>query len=313
MVLAISTMLFLVLTGAIVYYGYRAYAKPARILDQIEAADRRGGVAPTEDHMPAHPYQVTTVLQWVGEKLPKSPEQSSATSRLLHMAGFRSEAALPIYRGARVVALGLALAVAYAVLRGTDLPRLLRLGGTAGAGLAAYMGSALVLDELVKRRKDRLRYALPDALDLLVVCVESGLGLDQAIAKVTAELAIAHPDISSEFSIVSLEMRAGSDRATALRNLASRTGEPEIRKFTALLIQTDRFGTSLANSLRTHANFMRVRRRNEAEERAAKLGVKLTFPVFFFILPSIMIVAAGPGVLRLFKDLLPALRGAGSS
>jgi tight adherence protein C len=190
---------------------------------------------------------------------------------------------------------------------------MIKIGGTIAAGMAAYMGAALVLDELVKRRRDKLRYALPDALDLLVVCVESGLGLDQAIAKVTSELSITHPDISNEFSLVSLEMRAGSDRATALRNLGTRTGETELRKFTALLIQTDRFGTSLAHSLRTHANFMRIRRRNEAEERAGKLGVKLTFPVFFFILPSIMIVAAGPGVLRLFKDLLPALRGAGGA
>jgi tight adherence protein C len=104
-------------------------------------------------------------------------------------------------------------------------------------------------------------------------------------------------------------MRAGKRRAEALRNLAQRTGEPELRKLTAILIQSDRFGTSMADALRTHSEFMRVRRRQEAEERAAKVGVKLVFPIFFFILPSIMVVAAGPGILQVFKYLFPMMKG----
>jgi tight adherence protein C len=263
--------------------------------------------------VPAHSFQITTVLQWIGEKLPRSPEESSLTRRLLGMAGFKSDSALAIYQGIRVVAVALAVSAAYLALRQTHFAAVIRMIGTVAAGFAVYMGSSVVLDELVKLRKERLRYSLPDALDLLVVCVESGLGLDQAIAKVTAELAMTHRDISSELGLVTLEMRAGSDRSTALRNLAARTGEDEIRKLTALLIQTDRFGTSMAESLRTHANFMRVRRRHEAEERAGKLSVKLTFPIFFFILPAIMIIAGGPAVLRLFKELLPALRSAGGA
>jgi tight adherence protein C len=311
MALIISAALFIFLLAAISLYGYRAYARPARVLDQIGSA--AGPSVPSDGVRlsPAGTFHITAALQWVGEKLPKSPEQSSVTRRLLGMAGHRSDAALAIYAGARMAAVVTAVVVAFITLQQTRIAPAVRIGGTAAAGFAVFMASSIVLEQLVKIRKEKLRFALPDALDLLVVCVESGLGLDQALARVTAELTITHPEISNEFSLVSLEMRAGADRSTALRNLASRTGEEEIRKLTALLIQTDRFGTSLAESLRTHANFMRVRRRHEAEERAGKLGVKLTFPIFFFILPSIMVIAAGPGILKLFKELLPALRHTG--
>jgi len=139
--------------------------------------------------------------------------------------------------------------------------------------------------------------------------VEAGLGLDQALQNVGRELAGSHPELSDELGLVTLEMRAGKRRAEALRNLAQRTGEPELRKLTAILIQSDRFGTSMAEALRTHSEFMRTRRRQDAEERAAKVGVKLVFPIFFFILPSIMVVAAGPGILQVFKYLFPLMKG----
>jgi tight adherence protein C len=162
----------------------------------------------------------------------------------------------------------------------------------------------------VSRRQEKIKFSLPDALDLLVVCMEAGLGLDQAMVNVSRELEITHPEICQEFNLVSLEMRAGKRRTEALKNLASRAGEPELRKLVATLVQADRFGASIADSLRTHADFMRVRRRQEAEERAAKVGVKLVFPIFFFILPSMLVVAAGPGLLALFKHLFPLMRTA---
>jgi len=143
-----------------------------------------------------------------------------------------------------------------------------------------------------------------------VVSVEAGLGLDQAIMNVSRELLTTHREISEELSLVNLEMRAGKRRADALRNLADRTGEPELRKLVSILIQSDRFGTSMGESLRTHSDFMRVRRRQEAEERAQG-RVKLVFPIFFFILPSMMVVAAGPGLLQLFKHLFPMMKDFG--
>ena len=164
-----------------------------------------------------------------------------------------------------------------------------------------------VLEKKVAKRQDTLRLSLPDALDLLVVAVEAGLGLDQAMQYVGRELQWSHPELSEELSLVQLEMRAGKRRSEALRNLAERTGESEIKKLVAILIQNDRFGTSMGESLRNHSDFLRVRRRQEAEERAGKVGVKLVFPIFFFILPSMMLVAAGPGILQIFKYLFPMM------
>jgi tight adherence protein C len=178
-------------------------------------------------------------------------------------------------------------------------------------GIAGYFAPGFILERMVAARQTRIRLSLPDALDLLVVCVEAGLGLDQAIHNVSQELRSTHKDISEELGLVTLEMRAGKQRAEALRNLADRTGEPELRKLVAILIQADRFGVSVADSLRTHSDFMRVRRRQEAEERAAKVGVKLVFPIFFCIMPSMMLVTAGPGVLQLFRNLYPMMQNFG--
>jgi len=141
----------------------------------------------------------------------------------------------------------------------------------------------------------------------MVVSIEAGLGLDMAMQHVARELQLSHPELSEEMTLVTLEMRAGKRRADALRNFAERTGESEIRKLIAILIQSDRFGTSMGESLRTHSDFLRTRRRQEAEERAGKVGVKLVFPIFFFILPSMLCVAAGPGILQIVKYLFPMM------
>jgi tight adherence protein C len=135
--------------------------------------------------------------------------------------------------------------------------------------------------------------------------------LDQAINSVSKELHDTHKDLSEELGLVTLEMRAGKRRVEALKNLAARTGESELSKLVATMVQADRFGTSVAESLRTHSDFMRIKRRQAAEERAAKIGVKLTFPIFFFIMPAIMLVAAGPGILQLVRGMSRAFKGAG--
>jgi tight adherence protein C len=142
---------------------------------------------------------------------------------------------------------------------------------------------------------------------LLVVCVESGLGLDQAILQVAKELEHAHPEITEELAIVNLELKAGKRRAEALRNLADRTAVDDLKKLVAVLIQADRFGTGVAQSLRAHSDYMRVQARQIAEEKAAKLGVKLVFPIFFCILPSLFVVTVGPVVMRIMRQLLPMM------
>jgi tight adherence protein C len=160
---------------------------------------------------------------------------------------------------------------------------------------------------MAAKRQKEISRGLPNSLDLLVVCVESGLGLDQAIAQVSKELEHAHPEISEEFGFVNLELKAGKRRVEALRNLAERTGVDDLKKLVAVLIQADRFGTGVAQSLRAHADFMRVQARQTAEEKAAKLGVKLIFPIFFCILPSLFVVTVGPVAVKIVRELLPMM------
>jgi len=161
----------------------------------------------------------------------------------------------------------------------------------------------------VSQRKIKLLNGFPDALDLMVVCVEAGLGLDQAIARVGEEVSIGHRALGEEFLLVSLELRAGFSREQALRNLSERADLEEIRSLIALLIQTDRFGTSVGQALRVHSDSMRINRRLRAEELAAKLPVKLMLPLILFIFPSLMVVIIGPGAIRLIRNFLPALTG----
>ncbi len=154
----------------------------------------------------------------------------------------------------------------------------------------------------IKQRQLELRLALPEALDLMTVCVEAGLGLDQALLRVSDEMADSRPEISEELAYVNLEQRAGKTRTESLRNLAHRTDVDSIREFVAMLIQTDQFGTSLAQSLRVHSDALRVQRRQEVEEQAAKTTVKLLFPLVFCIFPSLFVVALGPAVIRILDS-----------
>jgi tight adherence protein C len=229
----------------------------------------------------------------------------------LMRAGIRAESALAVFYGIRIISVLVLLCVSLILEPKMPPNPVLRMALMVSGCAAGWILPRFVLEKKVAKRELLLRLSLPDALDLLVVSVEAGLGLDQAIQHVARELQVSHPELSEELSLVTLEMRAGKRRADALRNLADRTGEPEIGKLTAILIQNDRFGTSMGESLRTHSDFLRTRRRQEAEERAGKVGVKLVFPIFFFILPSMLIVAAGPGILKIIKYLFPLMSGVG--
>ena len=166
-----------------------------------------------------------------------------------------------------------------------------------------------ILKRMIKDRQHRIRLGLPDALDLTVICVEAGLALDQALMRVGQDLHHAHPDLSDEFHLVNLEMRAGKPRAEALRNLVDRTGVDDIRSLVGTLIQTDRFGTSVAQALRVHSDSLRTERRQRAEEQAAKTTIKMVPPLVIFVLPSIIFVTIGPAVIELIRQLGPVSGG----
>jgi tight adherence protein C len=156
----------------------------------------------------------------------------------------------------------------------------------------------------VSVRKQRLRRALPDALDLLVICVEAGLGLDQAMMRVSQELKVVHPELSEELQLVNLEMRVGKSRIEALRELARRTGLDDIKALVAMLAQTERFGTSISQSLRVHSDDLRTRRRQRAEEASAKTSVKMVPPLVLFIFPALMVVILGPAILIIIRQFI---------
>ena len=252
-----------------------------------------------------------TFFHGVGTRVPSSGPEVAKLKMDLLRAGFRSESALTVFYGVRIV-VTLVMLVLCITLQAKMPPNPVMKLGLMFSGVAAgWILPRFFLEKKVAKRQDVLRLSLPDALDLMVVSIEAGLGLDQAIQHVARELYTSHPELSDEMQLVTLEMRHGKRRSEALRNFAERTGAPEIGKLVAILVQNDRFGTSMGESLRTHSDFLRVRRRQEAEERAGKVGVKLVFPIFFFILPSMMIVAAGPGLLQIFKYLFPLMKQIG--
>jgi tight adherence protein C len=309
--IAISVFLFFFLAGLISFMGYRIYARPTRFQKRLGSLEENAQPSVTLDPSGAPDTSwLVRVVQTIGEKVPISPQEASLTRRTLLAAGFRSDRAIKIHYGVKLIAAGVFFIGA--VIASTHIANpILRILVLPAGALGGFFLPNLGLDLLVSRRQERIRFALPDALDLMVVCMEAGLGLDQAIASVSRELLTTHRDLSEELGLVTLEMRAGKRRVDALKNLADRTGESELRKLVATMVQADRFGTSVAESLRTHSDFMRVKRRQAAEERAAKVGVKLVFPIFLFIMPAMMLVAAGPGLLQLMKGLFPLMRGAG--
>ena len=239
----------------------------------------------------------------LGKRVPGAKETSARGQLLMTRAGYRTQEAILAMRGLKVavpVALVfLVFATRLYVLNPYLFPAL--------ALVAGYMIPEAWLVWRVHARQHRLRRALPDCLDLLVICVEAGLGLDQALLKVAQEMRVTHHELSEELQLVNLEMRIGKPRMDAFRELARRTGVEDIKSLVAMLIQTDRFGTSVAQSLRVYSDDMRVKRRQRAEEMSAKTTVKMVPPLVFFIFPALMVVILGPAVLTLMRQLMPAL------
>jgi tight adherence protein C len=225
--------------------------------------------------------------------VPASPKDLGSLRKRLTMAGFRKPGHLANYL---LIQLSL-------IVLGATLP-LYFLGMQAGivtaiiGALVGYTTPGLMLDRRIARRKRLIQNGLPDALDLMIVSIESGLALDQAILKTGEELAIAHPDLAEELRLVNVECRAGKSRLEAFKNFAERTKVEDVRALVAMLIQTDRFGTSVAHALRTHAEVSRTKRRQRAEEKAAKIGVKLVFPLVFCLFPAFYVVTLGPAIIK---------------
>jgi tight adherence protein C len=236
------------------------------------------------------------VAHWL---IPSSEIERNDTIRRLTHAGYRAPNTLESYyliKGVLTIALP-----AIALFATRFFPEMSGNKVLAVAGIAAFIGMigpGYVLDKLVARRMKALRDGFPDALDLLVVCVESGLGLAAAIERVAREIVVSHSELGTELALVNAEMRAGVDRSKAMRNLADRTGLDDIRGLVSMLIQAMRFGTSIAETLRIYSEEFRDRRMQKAEETAATIGTRLIFPLVFCLFPSFFTVAIGPAVIR---------------
>ena len=243
--------------------------------------------------------QLEVWLETLGEKVAEGQEDLGAIRLKLLQAGYRDPRAVPLYYSLRVISL-----VAGAVLIAIFAPAL-SLSGTRlliWIGAAAALGWILpagILSRKVRKRQHELQKALPDTLDMLVVCVEAGLGLNQAIVRVSDEVEHISGAMSEELQIVNLEIRAGTPREEALRHLGDRTGLKDIQGLVAMLIQTDRFGTSIAQALRVHSDDLRLKRRQRAEEAAAKTTIKLVIPLAIFVFPAMFVVILGPAVISI--------------
>lgn len=237
-------------------------------------------------------------------------EQSPLRQRFMH-AGWRDESASTLYFGAKTL-LTFALpglAVLFIGVSGVQIQEKGLLLTVIGLAAIGYYLPNVILSRRVFIRKREIFETLPDAVDLTMVCMEAGLGLDAAIARVAQEMRLKSTELADELYLVGLELRAGASRERALRNLALRTGVEEVDELVTMLVQCDRFGTSIAESLRVHADTLRTKRRQRAEEAAAKIPVKLLFPLIFFIFPALLLVLMGPAIISIYNVLLPAMTG----
>ncbi len=303
MPILIACLIFVAIAIAASFLGMKLWVQPGEAMDRVT-----GAVAIDRGEQPVHPSLIfRDMIRKLGTLVPVSPKDVTVMQRRLIRAGFRGPNALKVLYGAKLIfGVGLPLIAALLILPGqADASN--KMLAVLAAVVIGFFGPNEYVRRAGKKRQKQIRRGLANALDLLVVCVESGLGLDQAMVQVAKELEHAHPEICEEFSLVNLELKAGKRRAEALRNLAERTGVDDLKKLVAVLIQADRFGTGVAQSLRAHADFMRIQARQVAEEKAAKLGVKLIFPIFFCILPSLFVVTVGPVVMKIMRELVPMM------
>jgi len=244
----------------------------------------------------------------LGDMIPRSPEEMSRQEKRLVKAGIRHKDGPVLFYGAKLsLAVTILLTFAVTGFLAPNLPSALR-----AVALSVFLGAAIPdiwLTRKGRARQERLQLAIPDVLDLTVVCIEAGLGLDQSLMRIGQEISKVHPDLSEELRLYNLEVNAGRTRADALRHLAGRTEVEDLKSLTAVLIQTDRFGTGIAQSLRVFSDSLRTKRRQRAEERAAKTAIKMVPVLVFFIFPAIFIMVVFPAFLAIVRDLLPRIGG----
>jgi tight adherence protein C len=296
--IAALTLSTAVLSGLAAWSVLRRYAPERKRLRQMAA---RHDVADAWRDSVALRDGRSAVAERICRMLPRSATRMGEMRQKLVAAGYRSLAAPTVYAASQIVS-ALTSGMAIGLLTGSAPVGILGM-------IAGFALPGLWLSAQIKKRARVIRDGLPDIVDLLIVCLESGAGLDQAILKSGEELALVYKPLGDELALVSNEIRAGKPRGEAFANFAERTGIDEVRSLVAMLVQTDRYGTSIAQALRVHADLLRTRRRQRAEERAAKAGVKLVFPLVFCLFPAFYILTLGPALLRFARIFASTVEG----
>jgi tight adherence protein C len=296
----ILTIVIFITVAAVVFAFGAAAVTPSSVLGARLRA--LGGQATTQDKPAVKVRErIEHALDPLSKAIPLSPTDVSRTRAWLIQAGLREPRHVTLYFGSRLVLGVLGFASVVLLTKGSIFDNLPLVVCVTALG---FFIPRFALKRMIRERQRRIRIALPDALDLTVICVEAGLALDQAMMRVGLDLHHAHPDLSDEFHFVNLEMRAGKPRAEALRNLVDRTGVDDIRSLVGTLIQTDRFGTSVAQALRVHSDSLRTQRRQRAEEQAAKTTIKMVPPLVVFILVPFLFVTIGPALIQAYHSLV---------
>lgn len=291
----LAILIFVTIALAVFAFGAAAYAPSSIIGSRLRALAWQ---RPQAQEKPAIRERIEQALDPLSKALPLSPTDTNRTRGWLIQAGYREARHMTVYQGIRVLSAVVGL-IAVLLISGLKSPPLL-----VGVTALGFFVPRFFLKRMINDRQTRIRLGMPDALDLTVICVEAGLSLDQAMMRVGDDLRHAHPDLADEFYLMNLELRAGKPRAEALRNLYNRTGVDDIRALVTTLVQTDRFGTSIAQALRVHSDSLRTERRQRAEEQAAKTTIKMVPPLVVFVLPSIIIVTLGPAIIQLYRTLI---------
>ena len=292
-IIAFCVVFLLIASGALLVF-YRD-ALPQRIAEAINPRPKKRKVV---DAIKESGLSIGGVVEHFEHVLPKSQAEVSVAMQRLTRAGYRNESAVRIFYGYKVF-VPLALCAIALVSGAAKFSPFFIYASCLGLG---FLGPDFWLGRKIKGRQKRMEKGLPDVLDLLIICIEAGLSLDQATARTSEELVKAQPELCDEFGILVLEQRAGRARSEAWKNLAERTGVESIRNLVSVLVQSEQFGTSVAKTLRVHSDTMRAKRIQQVEEMAAKTSVKLVFPLVFFIFPALFLVTLGPAVILMMES-----------
>ena len=299
--IGLTTIFFIVVMASVVLVGRFILQRSEEGGDN--APDIPEGLSVEDAPLPSTQALLARAFHFMGESVPAGKRDNEPLRGRLLKAGYRWPTAVTIFQGIRIAsALAIAGVVGWTILlwKGEEAATLVPVLCAGGFG---YLFPERVLKTCIRARGKRIRSGVPAAVDLLVLAMEAGQSLDQAMHEVAKALSGTYPDLSEEFIFYGLEMRAGKSRYDALRRLSERSPDAELQKLAGVLLDSDRYGTSLGPALRTHARYLRVRMRHGAQEAARKLSVKLTLPVFFFIFPSVLLVTLAPAVLQMRESL----------